>query len=82
MTSSNGQWGDGMAKFIRDNWLVFILLVGGTAWAVNVDGEMNRIKSERAILSEQINKINDRLIYIQGDVAYIKGLLDSAIDSE
>ena len=80
MSDSGALWGSAMAKFIRENWLVFLLLTGGAVWATDVNSDLRLVRERRQDIIQEVRDMNDRLIEVQADVAYIRGQLDAVVE--
>lgn len=84
MPNGNGttQWGDGMSRFVRDYWLIFILLTGGAVWGTNVNSAISTLREERQTLVSRLITMQKTLSDVRSDVSYIKGKMDATTENE
>jgi len=62
--------------WLKANWLVISLLVGGTVWATTMENEVESLSAGKLITSEQIRGIQSDVIQIKTDVAFLRGLAE------
>jgi hypothetical protein len=73
MTENGDRFQTGMRLWLTQNWLILLLLVGGTGWAAGIQAE----KADKAEVEARIDQVHLSIQSMAADIAYIKGVLDA-----